>query len=697
MCVAYAGNSTMGSLNTLPLLGLALGVAGGWVLVGLAALWRPHDTHWVASRVFPLGAVLCAAMALLGLLALFAPPRDMALALGASGLVLHWHLDALSGFFLFLLGTSSFGSTVFASGYFRNGEGAPPGQIGLLYHLFLASMSLVLLAADAFGFLLAWEAMALASYLLVLTRDDLQEVRGAGFLYLLMAHLGALCLVAMFVLLAQAPAAGPAVGAAAQSHTWLQGLSFAAMRQAVPTPAALALAMLLAVVGFGAKAGLLPLHAWLPEAHPAAPSPVSALMSAVMLKTALYALLRVTLDLLHLDSMGWGLALLLLGLAGALMGVLQAAVQEDMKRLLAWSSVENMGLAFAALGLALVFRAAHMPALAALALAAMLFQLLHHAMAKNLLFLATGSVMHATSQRSLGMLGGLLHTMPWVGWSALVGTLAMAGLPLLGGFVAEWLLLQAFVLSPQLPQPLLGMFVVLGAALLVLVAALAAFVMVKFYGVVFLGRPREPALTQAGTHDAGPAQRAGLVFLAVLCVLPGLFPGVVLRLVARAEQPLLGQVVAWGGGWSRLAPLSAQRASFDPLALVLLGLALTACGVLAAHAWRAAPARRAPAWACGEAGGSARMQDSAEGFGQPVRRLFAPLFDVHSQASGPGDAEPRYGEQVRDPLRTRLYQPLAAAVLALARRAGRLQQVGMAGYLLYTFGTLLVLLVLVLR
>ncbi len=146
----------MGSLNTLPLLGLALGVAGGWVLVGLAALWRPHDTHWVASRVFPLGAVLCAAMALLGLLALFAPPRDMALALGASGLVLHWHLDALSGFFLFLLGTSSFGSTVFASGYFRNGEGAPPGQIGLLYHLFLASMSLVLLAADAFGFLLAW-------------------------------------------------------------------------------------------------------------------------------------------------------------------------------------------------------------------------------------------------------------------------------------------------------------------------------------------------------------------------------------------------------------------------------------------------------------------------------------------------------------------------------------------------------------
>ena len=697
MCIVYASASTMGSLNSAPLLELALGVAGAWVLVGLAALWRPHSTRWVASRVFPLGAALCAAMALLGLLAVFAPAQDLQFALGASGLVLHWHLDALSGFFLLLLGTSSFGSTVFGCGYFRSGEGAPPGQIGLLYHLFLASMSLVLLAGDAFGFLLAWEAMALASYLLVLTRDDVQEVRDAGFLYLLMAHLGALCLVAMFVLLAQSAVPAAAPGAQGLAQSWLQGLSFAAMRQASPGSGTLWLAMLLAVLGFGAKAGLLPLHAWLPEAHPAAPSPVSALMSAVMLKTALYALLRVCLDLLHLDSMGWGVALLLLGLAGALMGVLQAAVQEDMKRLLAWSSVENMGLAFVALGLALVFRAAGMPALAALALAAMLFQLLHHAMAKNLLFLATGSVMHATSQRSLGMLGGLLQAMPWVGWTALVGTLAMAGLPLLGGFVAEWLLLQAFVLSPHLPQPLLGMFIALGAALLVLVAALAAFVMVKFYGVVFLGRPREPALTRGGVHDAGRAQRLGLVFLAALCVLPGLFPGVVLRLVARAEQPLLGEVVAWGGGLSRLAPLSTQRASFDPLALVLLALALTACGVVAAHAWRAPAARRAPPWACGEAGVSARMQDSAEGFGQPVRRLFAPLFDLHSQVSAPDEAEPRYSEQVRDPLRTRLYQPLGAAVLDLARRAGRLQQVGMAGYLLYTFGTLLLLLLLVLR
>ncbi len=672
-------------MNSRLLLSVALGVVVCWALAGVAALLRPRSTRWVAHRVFPVGAALCAVMAAVGLAAVFTQPAEASLALGASGLVLHWRLDPLAGFFLMLLGASAFGSTLFGCGYFRVGEGAPPGQIGLAYHLFLAAMALVLLADDAFGFLLAWEAMALSSYLLVLTRDDVQEVREAGFLYLLMAHLGALCLVVMFVLLAQSAA----------PQAWLQGLSFDAMRQAPLSPGVVGAAMLLAVLGFGAKAGLAPLHAWLPEAHPAAPSPVSALMSAVMLKTALYALLRVSLDLLHLSSTGWGLVLLLLGLSSALLGVLQAAVQDDMKRLLAWSSIENMGLAFAALGLTLVFRAAGMPALAALALAALLFHLLNHAMVKNLLFLATGSVMHATSRRSLGTLGGLLRRMPWVGWSALVGALAMAGLPLLGGFVAEWLLLQAFVLTPALPQALLGMFIVLGAALLVLVAALAAYVMVKFYGVVFLGREREPGL--AAAHDPGWAQRAGLVWLAGLSLGLGLFPGLVLRLVERVELPLLGQGVALGSGWSQLAPVSAQRATFDPLSLVLLGLLLTAAGVLVAHAWRSAPTRVAPAWACGELPGSPRMQDSAEGFGQPVRRLFAPLFEIHAQAPAPDDAQPRHVEQVDDPLRTRLYRPVAAGVLGLARLLGRAQQVGMAGYLMYTFGTLLVLLLLVLR
>ncbi len=662
------------------LLPVALGVVLGWGLIGLAGLLAPQSTRWVAHGVFPLGALGSAVLAGVGLLALFAPASSLTLPIGLPGLPMHLRLDALSGFFLFLLGASSIGISVFAAGYFRSGEGTAPGLLGLQYHIFLAAMAMVLLAADAYAFMLAWEVMALSSYFLVVSQHRLPEIRSAGFVYLLLAHLGAIALLLCFGVMMQGGGSG---------------LTFEAMRQAHLSPAWATVAFGLAVAGFGAKAGLVPLHIWLPEAHPAAPSPVSALMSGVMLKTALYGLLRVSFDLLHAPLWWWGVPLLALGLFGALFGALFAAVQTDMKRLLAYSSIENIGIAFAALGLALVFHGIGMPALAALALAAMLYHVLNHAFFKSLLFLATGSVLHATHQRSLGRLGGLLRRMPWVGWSALVGALAMAGLPLLGGFVAEWLLLQAFVLTPALPQALLGMFIVLGAALLVLVAALAAYVMVKFYGVVFLGREREPGL--AAAHDPGWAQRAGLVWLAGLSLGLGLFPGLVLRLVERVELPLLGQGVALGSGWSQLAPVSAQRATFDPLSLVLLGLLLTAAGVLVAHAWRSAPTRVVPAWACGELPGSPRMQDSAEGFGQPVRRLFAPLFEIHAQAPAPDDAQPRHVEQVDDPLRARLYRPVAAGVLGLARLLGRAQQVGMAGYLMYTFGTLLVLLLLVLR
>jgi formate hydrogenlyase subunit 3/multisubunit Na+/H+ antiporter MnhD subunit len=275
-------------------------------------------------------------------------------------------------------------------------------------------------------------------------------------------------------------------------------------------------------LGFGAKAGMIPLHVWLPDAHPAAPSPVSALMSGVMLKTAIYGLLRVTFDLVHLQLWWWGVLVLALGLATALFGVIFSAVQNDMKRLLAYSSIENIGLILVAIGLAITFQAYKMGALAALALTAALYHCLNHACFKSLLFLVTGSVLHATHERSLGKLGGLIHRMPWVAWLGLVGALAIAGLPPLNGFVSEWLLLQAFLFTPGLPHPYLNMLIPAAAAALALAAALAGYVMVKFYGVVFLGQPREESLAKA--NDAGSWERAGLIWLALWCALLGLFP-----------------------------------------------------------------------------------------------------------------------------------------------------------------------------
>ena len=282
----------------------------------------------------------------------------------------------------------------------------------------------------------------------------------------------------------------------------------------------------------------MPLHVWLPEAHPAAPSPVSALMSGVMLKTAIYGLLRVTFDLLNGQLWWWGVIALALGLVTALFGVVFAAVQTDMKRLLAYSSIENIGIIVAGIGLVILFKSYGKTLLAAITLTAVLYHALNHAFFKSLLFLATGSVLHATKERSLGKLGGLIHRMPWVAWLALVGTLAIAGIPPLNGFVSEWLLLQAFLFTPSLPQSFVNMLVPLAAAALVLTAALTAYVMVKFYGVIFLGRPREPNLAYA--KDAGKFERVALVYLAAGCVVLGVFPVNVIEFIDPINVMLIG-------------------------------------------------------------------------------------------------------------------------------------------------------------
>lgn len=672
-------------MNAPDLLPIALGVVAAWVCMGLAGFISPRSTRWVARVIFPLGALGSLVMAAVGLLALFAAPQSLVLPIGLPGLPLHLRLDALSGFFLFLLGASTVGISTFASGYFREGEGTAPGLLGMQYHVFLAAMCMVMLAADAYSFMLSWEVMAMASYFLVISQHRMAEIRSAGYVYLLLAHLGAIALLLCFGVMMQGGIAS---------------LTFEAMRHAHLSPAWASVAFGLAVIGFGAKAGLVPLHIWLPEAHPAAPSPVSALMSGVMLKTALYGLLRVSFDLLHAPLWWWGVPLLALGLFGALFGVLFAAVQTDMKRLLAYSSIENIGIAFAALGLALVFHGVGLAVFAALALAAMLYHLLNHAFFKSLLFLTTGSVLHATHQRSLGKLGGLLRTMPWVGWTALIGTLAIAGLPPLNGFVAEWLLLQSFLFTPQIPEPFFNLLIPLGAAMLVLTAALAAYVMVKFYGVIFLGSAREPQLEQA--HDVGWLERIGLLWLAAGCVLLGLIPTWVLQAIDRVNLMLLGKPLAQAGdasmgNWFWLVPLSPDRASYSPVAILLVGLLVVGLTGLLTHRVYAGRVRRAAPWDCGAPGLTGRMQDSAEGFGQPIRRVFSPFFLMRVELPRPDDVEPRYRVSVEDRFWPQFYTPAAQAVLWLARQVGKIQQGRISVYLLYSFLTLLVLLMVVLR
>ena len=656
-----------------------LSIPVAWVAIAVLGLLGSRSISWVARILFPLGGIAGFALGALALLQLAHPAASLVLPLGLSELPFHVRVDGLSCFFLLLLGFVSGGTSLFASGYFRSGEGTMPGLLCLQYHVFLASMATVLVADDAYFFMVAWETMALSSYFLVTSQHRLPEIRRAGFIYLIIAHVGAIGILLSFGVL--------------QGGSWQ--FTFDAMRAARLSPLWSSVAFFLAMFGFGAKAGIVPLHVWLPEAHPAAPSPVSALMSGVMLKTAIYGVLRVGFDLLHVQLWWWGLVALGFGLFTAFYGVIFASVQTDMKRLLAYSSIENIGILFLGIGLTLLFHAFGMPRLAALALAATLYHALNHAFFKSLLFLATGSVLHATRERNLGRLGGLIHRMPWVAWLALIGTLAIAGLPPLNGFVSEWLLLQAFLFTPELPHQFINMLLPIAAAALALVAALAAYVMVKFYGVIFLGQPREAKLAQA--HDCGRRERVGLLWLAAGCVLLGLFPVHVLALLDVVSEQLLG--AGLGGEaqqWWLLAPMAPERASYSP-AVVMLGiLVLVALTGFVVHRVYHGRVRQAPPWACGFPQLTPRMQDTAEGFGQPIRQIFEPFFRMQRELPTAFDASPHYHVKVEDRLWHALYLPVAAAVQAGARVVSLVQQGRIGVYLLFSFMTLVTLLVFVL-
>ncbi|HEY8711009.1 MAG TPA: hydrogenase 4 subunit B [Burkholderiaceae bacterium] len=656
-------------------------ILAGWLVVGVVGVAALHRLSLVSRVLFPAGGLLGLALFGLALSALLGTPEVAVLPIGLPSLPFHLRLDSLSAYFLLVIGAGSAGISAFAAGYFRKGEGTPPGLLCLEYHVFLASMAGVVLADDAYAFMVMWETMALSSYFLVTANHRIAEVRSAGYLYLTMARIGAIAILLCFGVL--------------QANTG--EYTFANMRAQALTPFWASVGFLLAVFGFGAKAGVLPLHVWLPEAHPAAPSPVSALMSGVMLNTAIYGLLRVSFDLLHVRLWWWGGLLLAIGLATALFGVVFAAVQTDMKRLLAYSSIENMGLLFVGIGLTLIFSGYDMKPLAALALTATLYHVASHACFKSLLFLGTGSVLHATSERSLGKLGGLIRTMPWVGWLTLLGVLASAGLPPLGGFVSEWLLLQSFLFTTGLPVPLLTMLIPVVAALIALVAALAGYTMVKFFGVIFLGQPREDKLAHA--HDAGPWERAGMVWLALGCVALGLLPTQFIQLIDPVTQQLvqagLGARVA-GSGWL-LAPNSLAQASYGPVIFLLGILGSFALAYLLVRRLYHGRMRRGRPWACGFPWGTARMQDTAEGFGQPIRQIFEPFFSMQRDLPTPFDERPRYRVTVADHFWRWLYVPLADLVAYLARLIGLMQQGRIAVYLLYSFVTLVATLLVVMR
>lgn len=665
------------NLSSLQPVEFAVTLAVLWIGIGGVALACGRSRHVVTDWVFPAGAAVALALALTGLWAMNAPASAAVLPAGLPDLPFHVRVDALSGFFLLLLGGVSFGVSLFSSGYFRHGD-QPLGLLCFQYHVFLASMAFVLIADDAYLFMVTWESMALSSYFLVTTEHRSEKNRRAGFIYLLIAHLGAISILLSFGVL----------------HGGHGDYTFDALRRAELSEFWASVAFTLALFGFGAKAGMLPLHAWLPEAHPAAPSPVSALMSGVMLKTAIYGMVRVIYDLIGGIRWEWGLTVLLFGAATSLFGVLFALMQHDLKRLLAYHSVENIGIILIGIGLSMVFIGSGHPVAGVLGLIAGLYHTLNHAVFKGLLFLGAGAILHSTGLRNLNDMGGLIRYMPHTAAYFLIGALAISALPPLNGFISEWLTFQASLQAPLLESSVVRSLVPIVAAVLALSGALTGMCFVKVYGVAFLGQHRHtPA---AKPRDADSWERAGMLWLALGCFALGLLPVFMIGQLNNVSQVLIHAGLpdeAMASGWLWLVPTSSVQASYSPVVFLLVIAAVVALTFFAVRQFYHGRLRRADPWDCGFPEQTPRMEDTADGFGQPIRHIFAPVYRIHREIPRPDDPHPVFRQEVEDRHWAWMYLPVARFTEFLSGHVGKLQQGRISVYLLYSFITLIALLV----
>lgn len=604
---------------------------------------------------------------------------------------LRWHirLDALSGFFLMVIGVATLAVSLYGPGYvrsFRHG-GYSLAALGFCTAWFIAGMELVVISDDAFMFMVAWELMSVASYFLVAFQHEHAANRRASFLYLLMAVVGAIHLILAFGVVA----------------AFANGFTFDALRATHLSPLWASIAFGLALIGFGMKAGLVPLHAWLPEAHPVAPSHISALMSGVMLKVAVYGFIRFVFDILGDGHWEWGVCTLVLGTASAALGAMYAFQQNNIKRLLAYSSIENIGIVFMGLGLSMIFFAQGHRELGVIGLIAALYHVVNHAVFKTLLFLQAGTVLHQTHEGNLEQLGGLVKRLPRTSIIVLVGCVAISGLPPLNGFVSEWLTFQTALQVSALDSGILRSVIPVAAALMALTGAVTAAAFVKVYGVGFLGQPRSRHAAHAReTRHLG--MMAGPAFLAVLGVLLGVFPGVVIAALGHVSDELLGETLAsaYANGWLWLTPVSQNVASYSAPIVFLACVAAASIGYRLLTSPKAVPAVRVPRWDCGFGGLSARMQYTSSAFSQPLRRVFRPLFELREQTvttprghllGTPARLDFRL--EIQDRSWRHLYEPLVRWIEAAARQIGRIQTGNIRTYIAYSFFTLLALLAVV--
>jgi hydrogenase-4 component B len=587
--------------------------------------------------------------------------------------------DALSGFFLVTISLVTLAVSVYSIGFTR--DVPSPGLRGFLYNVLVLSLYAVVLSANLFTFLVSWETMAIASYFLV-TIDRSEKASRAGLFYAVMTHAGTAFIIVLFFLLYRASGSMDFEGMKA-------GLAGApdSLKSTV---------FICSLIGFGTKAGIIPLHTWIPRAYPVVPPPIAALMSGLMVKMGVYGIIRICMDVMGQGPEWWGITVIAIGAVSALLGILYSLVENDLKLFLAYSSVENVGIILLGVGASMLFRSAGLAALSALALTAALFHVLNHALFKGALFLGAGSVIRSTGSGNMEEMGGLLKRMPFTGLFFLAGSLSICALPPFNGFVSEWLTYQALLLGYQSPSVTAKIVSPLGGAALALTGAIAAAAFVKAFGISFLGVPRTARAGEA--QEVSPFMLAGAAMLAVPCLIFGLFPAPALSLLSPAVNALTGASIA--SGELGVLSIGQTSAALSPaLLLAAMGGLLIAALVFVRLIGGKRKTVFADSWDCGIPGLTPRMQYTATAFTKPLRiiykRIYLPSRDlkVRYLLKPFFVSSIRYGGEITPFFERYVYDPAARFIHAAAGKIILLQSGSLQLYLGYILITLIALLI----
>ncbi len=675
----------MNALRVGPIFALSVAAYFTGAFASLVSWRKPVLARYICCSTALAGAALGGLAAVLGILE--GTPVRWSVPSGIPLFAYSFSYDALAAFFNLALAILAIAVSIYSLGYLKEFEGSRNiGFFGFLFHILLLSLTITFVAANAFLFLIAWEVMALASYGLVTFYHEDQETRRAGLLYIIMAHIDAGCLLLGFALLIQASGSAEFASfhrAAAQLSSGRQVATF-----------------VLFFLGFGIKAGIIPFHIWLPAAHPVAPSSISALLSGIVIKTGIYGMTRIFLDSLGGVPSWAGLLVLVVGVISAVLGVLYALMEHDLKRLLAYHSIENIGIILMGLGAALIFRVAGHPLLAGVALIAAMFHTLNHAIFKCLLFLGAGSVLHSTGTRNMEKMGGLIRPMPVTAVCFLIGAVAISGLPPLNGFVSEWLTYQSLLAGFGATGGLTRILFPLAGSMLALTGALAAACFVKAFAITFLALPRGAESRNA--HEAPDSMLVGMGGLTVACVALGLGATWFLPVFGGMTEQLLGQKVGGnlitGNGWVLSGGI--PHGGTVSTAIIAIGLLILAgaAALLVRIAGRKFARQRGPTWDCGLPGLTEENEYTATAFSKPLRMIFSVLYQPRREIQQVFDVSPyfpkeiRFESEIEPSFEKRLYVPLQEFIFRLSGRMRTIQAGSIHAYLAYIFVTLVLLL-----